>query len=397
MNSQIKAAAQRLRGEITGISSYIFSHPELGDCEFKSSAFLAEVLRRHGFRVQQAYCGLTTSFRADLGAGETTVAFLPEYDALPGYGPEHLPAHACGHNWIAASTVGAALLLAEAGIPASGAVAVIGSPAEETAGRKVNLLNAGAFRDIDAAFQMHLGRKTNLRVSALAIEPLEFSFCGKASHAAARPFCGINALDAVNLTFAGIGALRQQLKPEVRIHGVVTDGGGVPNVIPAHAACRFYVRAQNRIRLAETAEKVKNCARGAALMTGTQLAIREFENSFDDLTTNLTLSESMAASLRDCGIELPHAAPESTGSTDLGNVSHSTPTFYGHIGVGDGTADAHEEAFLQYVDSDDAHEKLVQVAQAFAETALAFFSDASLRARAREEFLHPGADGSENE
>jgi amidohydrolase len=377
VENEIEEISRRLRNEIVGISNYIFEHPELGGSEYKCSAFLTDLLQKNGFRVQYPYCGIPTAFRAEMGnPSGAKVAFLPEYDALPGYGAEKKPAHACGHNWIAASSVGAALILSKMKPPLKGAVVVIGTPAEETVGRKVDLIGAGAFRDIKAVLQMHLGESTNLNVSALAIDSWKFDFFGKASHAASYPFYGVNALDAVNLTFSGIGALRQQLKPDVRIHGIITDGGSTPNIIPGYASCKFYVRSENRAYLDEVSEKVKNCARGAALMTGAKLDISKFENSFDNLKINSSLKERMARNLVKCGIDGFCEEPEFAGSTDMGNVSRRVPVFYGNIGVGGGKARAHEEMFLSFVNSEEAHSKLLKVAKAFAYTAVEIFSDA---------------------
>lgn len=173
---------------------------------------------------------METAFRAELCRGKgAVVAFLAEYDALPGYGEEKQPAHACGHNWDAAASVGTALLLSRIG-GWQGTVVVLDAPAEETVGGKVILAKNGAFQGIDAVFEMHLNKCNSPR--ALALDSWEFSFRGRASHAASAPERGINALDAVNLTFAGINALRQQLRPNVRIHGIVTDGGSAVNIIP---------------------------------------------------------------------------------------------------------------------------------------------------------------------
>lgn len=376
--NEIDRAAEALAPEIIGISRYVFTHPERGDTEYKSSAYIAEVLGQNGFTVEYPCCSLPTAFKAvsrtDSGKA-FCAAFLAEYDALPGYGPDNGPAHACGHNWIAASAAGAGLVLAKTGALSDGVAAVIGTPAEETTGRKIDLLRAGAFDGVDAVFQMHLGRHTNLNVKMLAIDPWQFEFTGKASHAAQAPYNGINALDAVNLTFCGINALRQQLEPDVRVHGIVTDGGVAPNIIPAFASCRFYVRADDRKKLDAVSEKVKNCARGAALMTGTELKITQFENSFDDLVVNQTLCRMMRKNLRRAGIHDISDDLEISGSSDIGNVSHEIPVFYGNIGVGDGLTDVHEKRFLEYADSDEAHEKLMRTVKAFAYSAIELASD----------------------
>jgi amidohydrolase len=385
--NEIENIAASLQDEIENISNFIFSHPELGDSEFVSSSFLAALLKQSGFRVEYPYCSLPTAFRAEFGSSHgPKIAFLAEYDALPGYGPRKEPAHACGHNWIAASTVGAALILSKLSAALPGTAVVIGTPAEETYGRKIDLVKSGAFGDIDAVFQMHLNESTNLHASALAMDSWRFEFLGRASHAASHPFYGINALDAVNLTFAGISALRQQLKPDVRIHGIITDGGEAVNIIPERAVCEFYVRAEKRSYLNEVSEKVKNCARGAALMTGAKLNIRSFENSYDDLQVNPVLSELMLQNLTKAGIDDFSEEPEFAGSTDIGNVSYCVPTFYGNIGVGGGTARAHEEAFLEHVNSSEAHAKLGKVAKAFAFSAYQLFTQPELLKQVKETF-----------
>ncbi|QNO18525.1 M20 family metallopeptidase [Caproicibacterium amylolyticum] len=393
MDKAIAEAAQQMEQEIIEISDYIYNHPELGDKEYKSSAFLADLLQKNGFRVQYPYCGLATAFRAEFGSTNgSRIALLAEYDALPGYGTENKPAHACGHNWIAASTVGGALLLSKAYPQMEGTVVVIGTPAEETIGRKIDLLRAGAFQNVDAVFQMHLGKHTNLHVSALAIDSWKFEFFGKASHAAAAPYLGINALDAANLTFSGVNALRQQLRPDVRVHGIIASGGEAPNIIPSYAACKFYVRAKNRTYLDEVSEKVKNCARGAALMAGAKLKISKFENSFDHLNVNRTLYHVMEQSLKQCGIADFEQEPELTGSTDIGSVSSCVPVFYGHIGVGNGKAGPHEEEFLQYVNSEEAHYKLLQTAQAFALAIHRVIAEEALMKQVKQEFQKKSAE-----
>lgn len=390
MNSEINSIAETMAAQIIGISNFIFHHPELGDSEFAGSSYLADLLAKNGFRVQFPYQGIKTAFRAEYGNPDgLKTAFLAEYDALPGYGPKNKPAHACGHNWIAATAAGAALILSKVKELSGGCAVVIGTPAEETVGRKIDLLKAGAFDDIGAVFQMHLAACTSLNTGALAIDPLKFDFFGKASHAAASPFKGINALDAVNLTFAGIGALRQQLRPDVRIHGIVSDGGETPNVIPRYAGCKFYVRAADRAYLDEVTKKVKNCAKGAALMTGARVKISQFENSFDDLRVNSVLCGQMMEHLIECGIDDFSEGHKMTGSTDIGNVSHCVPTFYGEIGVGNGKARTHEEAFLKFVNSEEAHDKLLKVSKAFALSALEIFRNPDCLEKARMEFEKP--------
>lgn len=377
--------AGELKSQIEQISDFIFEHPELGDEEYECSKYLTEVLKQYGFEVEFPYLGIQTAFRAEIGpGGGPCVAFLAEYDALPGY--ESGAAHACGHNWIAAGTTGAGLLLSRLKEEFRGKVIVIGTPAEESTGRKVDLCKMGAFDDIDAVFQLHLEKNNNFHSCALAMDSWEFEFQGKASHAASFPYEGINALDAVNLTFAGIGALRQQLRQDVRIHGIITKGGEAPNIIPDRCRCQFYVRAEKRKEVDAVSEKVKNCARGAALMTGAKLTIRQFENSDDDLICNSVLMDLMRRNLTELGIGPFSGEKEEAGSTDIGNVSHLLPTMYGNIGVGDGVADVHEAAFLKYVNGAQAKQKLMISVRAFALSALELFDNPKLLEQAKEEW-----------
>lgn len=358
LHEQINTITLQLKDEIYAISDYIFNNPELGDEEFISSKYLVDLLGKYGFKIEYPYLGMETAFRAELGnTAYPTIAFLPEYDALPGYGVQKKNAHACGHNWIAATTVGAALVLSKLGENFRGKIVVIGTPAEESVGRKVDMVKGGAFADIDAVFQMHLSVNTSLNATALAMDSYEFKFKGKASHAAAYPHEGVNALDAVNLTFAGINALRQHVKPDVRIHGIITQGGYAPNIVPDNSICRISVRASKRDYLNEVSEKVKNCARGAAIMTGTKLEISNFENSYDDLIVNSILKELAYKSFTEAGFKYFSDEAENPGSTDIGNVSYAAPTMYGNIKIGDGTVKVHEEDFLKHANSDDAKEK----------------------------------------
>lgn len=376
-----------LKDDIEEISNYIFNHPELGDRELLSSKYLVDLLKENGFKVEYPYLDIATAFRAEFG-DETgpTIAFLPEYDALPGYGKENKNAHACGHNWIAATTVGAALVLSRLKDNFNGKIVVLGTPAEETTGRKVDMVNKGAFKDIDAVFQMHLAEETSLNSTALAMDSYEFSFKGKASHAAAYPHEGINALDAVNLTFAGINALRQQLRQDVRIHGIITEGGSAPNIIPENCACRIEVRSRNRSYLNEVSERVKNCARGAALMTGAKLSISNFENSYDDLHVNAVLQALHRTSLEKAGFKEFSKEERNPGSTDIGNVSYAAPTMYANIGIAQGKAKVHEEEFLEYANSCEAKEKILMVVRAFSYSALELFNNKELLEKVKEEF-----------
>lgn len=371
--------------EYEEISRVIFTHPELGDNEVFSSGYLAERAKQAGFSVEYPYCGLPTSFRAEYGdESGPTVAFLAEYDALPGYGPNgDQNGHACGHNWIAASTFAACDALRKlkdrTGFP--GKIVWMGTPAEETTSRKIELIRRGAFEDIDAALQMHLGRINRIDCRALAMTILWFEFRGKAAHASDAPENGINALEACNLTFAGINALRQHLRSTTRIHGVIRNGGLAPNVVPDYAKMEVYVRAAQKDYLEETIQKVINCAKGAALMTGATLtATRDGCTTFD-IRNHPLLMERMEQNLAELGIVCPRVEEpySGIGSTDIGNVSYAVPTCYVNLSTSEaGDAMVHQEEFLKVADSLLAHRLLHVAADAMAATALDIYRDPAL-------------------
>lgn len=367
------------------ISHTIFSMPELGLAEYRSSQYLAELMRSHGFAVQMPYCDLPTAFRAEFGQGDgPSIAFLAEYDALPGYGENgDQPAHACGHNWIAATTAGAAILLSrlQKQLGFAGKIILIGTPAEETVGAKVDLAAAGAFSDLDAAFQAHLGDRNDLTANIQALDSIEFHFKGKASHAAASPFEGINALDAVQLMFAGIGALRQQLHPDYRVHGIIIDGGRVTNIIPEHAACQITTRCPQRADLQVLTQKIINIAKGAALMTGAELSYHFFENHFDNYVPVPALVQLTKDHLEEFGFDhiIADGSSPVCGSTDLGNVSYICPTQYFEVAFPTTPpAHIHEAGILPHVDAAPAYEKLHAVIKSFASAALELFENPSL-------------------
>ncbi|MBQ2910761.1 MAG: M20 family metallopeptidase [Clostridia bacterium] len=357
------------------ICDEIFKHPEMGNEEYYSSKFLVEEMEKRGFRVQYPYGGLDTAFRCEIGEGSPKIAFLAEYDALPGYGPnKDQPGHACGHNWIAACTFGAADVLAQLKEHFNGTIVYIGTPAEEGTGGKVDLVNAGCFEDIDAAFQMHLtgAEKTELNGSSLAIDSLEFTFEGKAAHAAGAPWDGINALDAAYLMINGINALRQHVKPDTRIHGIIAEGGMAPNIVPNHAVYKVFCRAADRDYLNTVTQKVINCAKGAELMTGATMSYRYYENSFDNLNCNPVLVEVMANNLTAMGYtNFGKEKKEPSGSTDLGNVSRVVPTCYVSLNVEntDGST-CHNEAFLAHVNGELAYKANLTAIKAMAASAI---------------------------
>ncbi|CEP80613.1 M20 family metallopeptidase [Paraclostridium sordellii] len=367
--------------EIEEVCDFIFNNPELGNEEYISSKYLVDKMKEYGFDTIYPYCNMDTAFRAELGDNNgLTIAFLAEYDALPGYGENKEPAHACGHNWIAASTLGACMVLSKLKEKFKGKIVLIGTPAEESTGGKCDLVKGGAFDDIDVCYQMHIEAFNNINCKALAMDSIEFTFKGVAAHAASHPHMGVNALDAVQLTFAGINALRQHVKSDVRIHGIVSDGGEAANIVPEKASCKFYIRASERSYLNEVTKKVINCAKGAELMTGAKLTYRNFENPFDNIINNKTLQDITKNNLIKVGItDILEGKDGPVGSTDIGNVSQVCPTMYTEIALDiNPMVYVHEKEFLNYANSKEAYDKLHKSVKAMVGCALEIYLEDGL-------------------
>src|SRR5215204_3441200 len=293
------------------VSQFIHDHPEIALEEMQSSAAAAAVLENIGFEVERGIAGLPTAFRATTGTDEGPhIAFLAEYDALPGVG------HGCGHNLICLSALvaGVGARAALDGLPAR--ITVFGTPAEEAVGGEVKMKNAGIFQGVDAAMGAHPGDAEAICPTvpgsgeALACQAVSITFKGQAAHAAADPYNGINALDAVVLTFNGINALRQHVKSDARMHGIILKGGEAPNVIPDYSEGLFYVRAGTRTYMYELVEKVRKIAEGASLMTGATLSFSFPEDATWDMITNYTLARALKANLESIGLALPEAKAE---------------------------------------------------------------------------------------
>lgn len=318
-----------LREEILETSHRIHERPEIRFTERYAVKFLSDSLRGHGFEVRQQIAELDTAFTAEFvnrGNGHVpTIAIFLEYDALEGLG------HGCGHNTIAAAGFGAAIavqrwLAQHPEIP--GRVLAVGSPAEEGGGGKTHLIEAGVLADVDAAMMIHPYGENVVRWPTLAREAIDFVFTGTPAHAAATPHEGNNALDAATLALNAIGLLRQQIRPESRIHSVITDGGQAPNIIPERASIKTFVRSPDPSYLARRlVPAVHNCARGAALATGTEVEISEPVPSYAAMRTNAVLAELISSTLHKLGRELNSELNEhGTGSTDMGNVSEVVPS-----------------------------------------------------------------------
>ncbi len=383
MKDRILTIAKEIKPEIVALSDAIYANPELGNEEFESSRLHTELLRRHGFDVQMPYLGLPTGYRAEYRSAKPGphICFMAEYDALPGVG------HGCGHNMLGATSLAAGILLSRLVDETGGWVVVLGTPAEETDGAKVAYANKGAFRDLDAAIICHPTSIDYFKSGkSLAMDTIEFEFFGKAAHAASEPEMGINALDAVIQTFVNIGALRQQTRPDARIHGIITEGGVACNVIPEHCVCRFYVRAGKKSYLKHLYQQVVNCGKAAAVATGCELRMRPFELAYDDLATNETLNELFAQSLREIGVTNISEPGEDYGSVDAGNVSYVCPTIHPYFPITKDGIASHTREFAAATQTDYAKDRMMEAASAMALTGYHVLTEPQTLAEIRREF-----------
>lgn len=373
---------------LRSVSQFIHDHPEIALQEVQSSAAAADVLEELGFDVERGIAGLDTAFRASAGSdGGPHIAFLCEYDALPGLG------HGCGHNLIALSALVAGIG-AKAGLDGSPArITVFGTPAEEAVGGKVIMKDAGIFDDVDAAMGAHPGDSESCCPTiegsgeALACQAVTIAFRGQAAHAAADPYNGINALDAIILTFNGINALRQHVKTDARFHGIIVKGGDAANVIPDYAEALFYVRAGTQTYMYELVEKVRKIAEGAGLMTGATLEFSFPEDASWDMITNYTLAQALKANIDSVGLVLPDAkAEEGNGSTDWGNVSYVVPSVETSFPIVQGRCTWHSQDVVDAAESELGYANTFLVGKAMALTALDLIANPDKLAAIKSEF-----------
>lgn len=389
---QFQKIRRERQKEFEEISDFIFRNPELSLKEYLACEYLKSYLAQKGFNIKEKAAGIDTAFTAEKGSSEhPAIAFLAEYDALPYVNSDDIgksvAEHTCGHNWIAAATVGAAVTLAEMADVYDMNVQLIGTPAEETIGAKVNMIESGVFDRTDVVFQPHLESFTDIDCRALALDAIEFRFFGKATHAASYPHEGINALDAVHLMYSAVSNMRQQLPPEAKISGIISHGGDVQNIIPDYASTKYYVRADKRGKLNEITDWLIDCARGAALMTRCRMDYSFFENRNDEIVTVPELRERLKENLMECGItEFAESASAPTGSSDIGNVSKLCPTMYFEVDIeADETLFTHDRKALKLVNSEYAYRKMAQVIDAMGFTALEIADDAKLLKRIRQQ------------
>ncbi len=367
--------------QFTGLARKMYEDPELGFAEEKAAQWLSETLTNNGYAVEKGIAGLKTAFRATL-SGTTShpiIALLCEYDALPDIG------HGCGHNLIGTASVWAGSALAQLNGDLPGTIIVFGCPGEETDGGKVIIVNNEYFANVDAAMMFHPSIENRVLSSSLAIDALEITFHGRTAHAAGSPHLGINALDAVIQVFNGINALRQHLTEDVRIHGIITEGGKAPNVVPDLAQARFYLRARDRKYLNEVVAKFKKICEGASLMTGATYDIHNFENSNDNLISNEVIGRLFEGNLRDIGVTNLLPRNKGGGSTDMGNVSQVVPAIHAYLAICGKEARTHSREFARATISQQGLNTLKIAAKTLAMTTLDLIFKPEELAKAKEE------------
>ncbi|PGS55889.1 M20 family metallopeptidase [Bacillus sp. AFS041924] len=365
-------------------SHQIHAKPEIGNQEFFASETHTRILVEAGFDVSRNIAGHETGFVARKTSSKQgpSIAFLAEYDALPGLG------HACGHNIIGTTSVAAGIALAEVISETGGEVVIFGTPAEEggpNGSAKGSFVKNGLLEGIDAALMLHPSGNTELSSPTLAVDPLDFHFYGRAAHAAGAPEHGINALDAVIQLFNGISALRQQLSSDVRIHGIITHGGDAPNIIPEYASARFFIRASTWKQTEEVSTKIRNIAQGAALATGSTVKIERFQNEVHDFIINRSLDRIVGEELTLLGEEVKEKNG-GLGSTDAGNVSHVVPTSHAYIKIGPDDLVAHTNEFREAARSLQGDQALITGAKALALTGYRLITEKNLLEKVQTEF-----------
>lgn len=374
-------ARQRLeaaKGLLLDLSHRIHANPEPAFQEHQAARWISEALGEAGFTVETGVCDLPTAFAARYGSGDLHVAICAEYDCLPGIG------HACGHNIIAASAVGAGLAAAAVADDIGVTVRVLGTPAEEGGGGKILMLERGAFDGVHAAMMVHPAPIDVAEPPINAALQFEVRYEGKEAHASSYPERGINAADALTVAQVAIGLLRQHIRPTDRIHGIVTKGGDAPNVVPAHTSATYIVRARSLDELGEIKARVFRCFEAGALATGATMQIIEREQAYSELRSDRDLARFYKANAEALGRFFPDLGPaleRFAGSTDMGNVSLALPAIHPMIGINSLPAVNHQPEFAAHCNTEVADKAVLDGALAMAWTIIDAATDEAVRQR----------------
>ncbi len=367
------------------LSQAIWQNPELGYEEISAATKLAEMLQEKGFAVQKNYCGLPTALRAEFGTGEVAFAIAAEYDALPEIG------HGCGHNLIAAAALAAASALKEyllqENIP--GRLVVLGTPAEESKGGKVKMLECNCLDDIDAVMMLHPSWQTIPDLGSTAITRYEVEFAGQAAHAAGSPELGLNSLDAVLMLFNAINAWRQQLPESSRVHGVILDGGVLPNIIPDYTRCRFFLRSTDEAWMTRMTDRFFAIVKGAELMTGTTATVSPSMVPYQSRKPNQPMNDEYITAVRMLGLKPNTKARSGRGSSDFGNFSRVKPGIHSYFSISESEIPGHSREFAQAAASELGQSNMRKAAAAMATVAWRYLTDLNFRKAVEEDFKQP--------
>lgn len=384
LKRDVCAAIDAMAPELLEVSHAIHANPELAFQEFEAAKLLTSRIEHAGLPVTRGAFGLPTAYASSFGPeGTPEVAILSEYDALPGIG------HSCGHNIIATTGLGASLALAKLGAALPGRVRYLGTPAEERGGGKELMAQAGAFNRVDAAMMVHPAGVDLITMPCICVCEVVVTYHGKSAHASAVPHAGLNALDALVTAYQAIAQLRQHIKSTDRIHGIITKGGSAPNIVPDITEGLFYVRGAFADDLAALKTRVQACFEAGALATGCTADIKWSKVNFLDLKTSMPLAGSYEANMISLGrtfFPLSKMPAGSSGSTDMGNVSHRVPSIHPMISCAPPNVVIHNPEFARWAGSETGDKACIDGAKALAMTALDYMTDAGMRQTMRDEF-----------
>ena len=383
LKKQACATVDAMSDALISASHAIHAKPELAFQEHFAHELLTDRVEEAGLPVERGACGLDTAFVSTFGDKGVEVGILSEYDALPGIG------HACGHNIIATTGLGASLALAKLGAALPGRVRYLGTPAEEAGGGKEIMAQAGAFNGLDTAMMVHPAGINLVTMPSVAMNEVRVTFTGKAAHASAMPFAGINALDALVSAYQSIAQLRQHIRQNERIHGIFNEAGLAPNIVPDRAVGTFYVRAADGIALAELKTRVKSCFEAGALAAGCDVEIQWALGDYLEIKDCWPLAERYKANAESLGrsfFPLEKIPTTGAGSTDMGNVSHRVPSIHPMIACAPPHVVIHNPEFAKYAGSETGDAAVLDGAKALAMTAIDVMTDDQLLKDARDQF-----------
>ena len=369
--------------ELVEASHAIHANPEIAFEEKFAHGLLTDKVEAHGLAVERHACGLDTAFISQFGEGDTQVGILSEYDALPGIG------HACGHNIIATTGLGAALALAKLNGALPGKIRYLGTPAEESGNGKELMARQAAFDGLDAAMMVHPAGVDLITMPSLAVNEVRVTYTGKAAHASAMPFAGINALDGLVTAYQSIAQLRQHIRPSERIHGIFNEAGLAPNIVPDRAVGTFYVRAANGLELADLKIRVKNCFEAGALAAGCEVQIDWALGDYLEIKDSWPIAERYQKNAESLGRDffpLEKMPGSGAGSTDMGNISHRVPSIHPMIACAPPSVVIHNPEFAKWAGSERGDKAVIDGAKALAMTAIDVLTDKPLLKKAKDEF-----------